>query len=155
MKPIPKFINVFTCIFRIFFLHVYPIFPAFLFWSVIPKERFCSSEDRSIEIYLCNKIYNWERWSLSLGQRPLLLSPNEVCEGYVFTGVCLSTGRGGGGRAWQGGMHGTHPPGRYHEIRSMSGRYVSYWNTFLFDKIFARNCMKMKEIGPRGGGAHP
>ena len=28
---------------------------------------------------------------------------NEVCEGYVFTGVCLSTG---GGHAWQGvGMH--------------------------------------------------
>ena len=62
--------------------------------------------------------------------RDLLLSPaNEVCEGYVFTGVCLSTGggehawqwgcvwqgRGGwgacmdawqGGCAWQGGMHG-------------------------------------------------
>ena len=35
----------------------------------------------------------------------LLLPPaNEVCEGYVFTGVCLSTG---GGRAWwQGGMRG-------------------------------------------------
>ena len=43
---------------------------------------------------------------------------NEVCEGYVFTGVCLSTGGGGmhgggGGHAWrgacvvgEGGMHG-------------------------------------------------
>ena len=44
---------------------------------------------------------------------------NEVCEGYDFTGVCLSTGRGrawqgacmvggyvAGGCAWQGGMHG-------------------------------------------------
>ena len=42
---------------------------------------------------------------------------NEVCEGYVFTGVCLSTGGGdvcgragactaGGGCAWQGGVHG-------------------------------------------------
>ena len=34
----------------------------------------------------------------------LLLPPaNEVCEGYVFTGVCLSTG--GGGRAWWQGGH--------------------------------------------------
>ena len=35
----------------------------------------------------------------------LLLPPaNEVCEGYVFTGVCLSTG--GGGLAWLvGGVH--------------------------------------------------
>ena len=32
----------------------------------------------------------------------LLLPPaNEVCEGYVFTGVCLSTGC-----VWQGGVHG-------------------------------------------------
>ena len=31
----------------------------------------------------------------------------------------------------------------------MSGRYASYWNAFLFDKIFAENCMKMKGIGPR------
>ena len=59
----------------------------------------------------------------------LLLPTNEVCEGYVITGVCLSTwggmhGRGhawwgvcgggtcmvggmhGRGYAWQGGMHG-------------------------------------------------
>ena len=34
---------------------------------------------------------------------PLSLPPaNEVCEGYVFTRVCLSTG----GCVWQGGMHG-------------------------------------------------
>ena len=50
-----------------------------------------------------------------------------------------------GGHAWQGGhawsgvmcdrgvMHGrggVH--GRYYEIRSMSGRYATYWNAFLF-----------------------
>ena len=31
---------------------------------------------------------------------PYLPPVNEVCEGNVFTGVCLSTG--GGGHAWQG-----------------------------------------------------
>ena len=42
----------------------------------------------------------------------ILLPPaNEVCEGYVFTGICLSTGGGGvrgrveGGSALQGGWH--------------------------------------------------
>ena len=37
----------------------------------------------------------------------LLLPPaNEVCEGYVFTGVCLSTGCVCVGGVWQGGVHG-------------------------------------------------
>ena len=32
---------------------------------------------------------------------------NKVCEGYVFTGVCLSMGgMHGGGHVWPGGMHG-------------------------------------------------
>ena len=45
-----------------------------------------------------------------VGARFYLLPANEVCEGYVFTGVCLSTG----GHAWlpgracvvKGDMHG-------------------------------------------------
>ena len=110
---------------------------------------------------------------------------NEVCEGYVFTGVCLSTG-GEGGHAWllqwghvwllrghvwllQGGMCGCSGGvpgcsqegghawllwgghawllggcgcsqggvcGFFDEIRSMSGRYASYWNAFLFMLCF-------------------
>ena len=110
-------------------------------------------------------------------EKPLLPPANEVCEGYVFTGVCLST-QGGhawllgghawllrgacmvarGGHAWLGGMHGffqgvrgfswgglcgflggaacvVFPGGAcigYDEIRSMNGRYASYWNAFLF-----------------------
>ena len=56
-------------------------------------------------------------------------------------GVC---GRGGhawqGGYVWQGGMYGRGtcvaqtppPPARYYEIWSMSGRYASYWNPYLF-----------------------
>ena len=46
-------------------------------------------------------------------------------------GVCMT---GGGGHAWQGGVHCMHAP--YYEIRSMSGQYASYWNAFLFGNIF-------------------
>ena len=86
----------------------------------------------------------------------LLPTVDEVCEGYVFTGVCLSVHGGAcvagggvcmaGGHAWRG-MHGggacvvmvgecvchsPPPPGRYYGIPSMSRRYASYWNAFLF-----------------------
>ena len=40
-----------------------------------------------------------------------------------------------GGHAWfysGGGMHGFFSFFGYNEIRSMSGRYASYWNAFLF-----------------------
>ena len=55
-------------------------------------------------------------------------------------------GRGGvhgKGAYVAGGMHGTHvpPPGRYYEIRSMSGRYASYWNAFL---LF--NCSDVQDV---------
>ena len=51
--------------------------------------------------------------------------------GHVWWDVCMA-GEGvmhgrGRGHAWQGGVHG-----RYYKIRSMSGRYASYWNAFLF-----------------------
>ena len=115
---------------------------------------------------------------------------NEVCEGYVFTGVCLSTRGGHVWLLWRGGcvlaaggagMRGCSGGGcmvalgwgacvvfsgggacvvfsggvcvvfsgggvrgfvqwvvcvGYDEIRSMSGRYASYWNAFLFRKTF-------------------
>ena len=75
---------------------------------------------------------------------------------YVARGACMAGGMHGGGHAWQGGMHGRGHTwqggmhgkggvhgrvvcvvgggmrGRYYEIRSMSGRYASYWNAFLF-----------------------
>ena len=65
-------------------------------------------------------------------------------------GVCVACGRGEGacvvggfvwwghawqgGRVWQGGMRGGGRAchSRYYGIRSMSGRYASYWNAFLF-----------------------
>ena len=49
--------------------------------------------------------------------------------GGACVAVCVA-----GGHAWQGGVRGTHTPtlAIYHEIRSMGGRYASYWNAFLF-----------------------
>ena len=61
----------------------------------------------------------------------LFLPPaNEVCEGYVFAGVCLSTE--GWGRAWHVAGEGACLAGG---IRSMSGRYASYWNAFLLPML--------------------
>ena len=53
-----------------------------------------------------------------------------VAGGHAWRGACMSRGR-----VWPQGVHACHtrPPGpdttRYG--RSMSGRYASYWNTFL------------------------
>ena len=41
-------------------------------------------------------------------------------------------------------------PRGYYEMRTLSERYVSNWNAFLFDKTFPKICMKMKEIELRG-----
>ena len=119
-----------------------------------------------VQVSLCNEGRQTAcvRGRGALTSYQMYLPPaNEVCEGYVFTGVCLSTGwrhacRGGHvwqgvcvwwggmhgrGCAWHGSMHGTGggmhgrvcgmppPPSRYYEIRSMIGRYASYWNAFL------------------------
>ena len=45
----------------------------------------------------------------------------------VAPGVCMVAP--GGGRAWL--LPGGGVRGFFHEIRSMSGRYASYWNAFL------------------------
>ena len=67
-------------------------------------------------------------------------------QGYNFTPVCHSVHGGGGVRGCSGGVRGCSggacmvAPGggggmcgirRDTEIRSMSGRYTSYWNAFL------------------------
>ena len=54
---------------------------------------------------------------------------------------------GGGGACMAGGMVDMHPPGRYYGygIRSISGRYASYWNAFLFRFIWS-NQLKIKDL---------
>ena len=61
----------------------------------------------------------------------------------------MAGGVHGGGHAWQGVagvcmagegcMHGGGGGvcGRYYEIRSMSGRYASYWNAFLLKVLLS------------------
>ena len=66
-----------------------------------------------------------------------------VCGG----GVCVAGGCVVGACMAEGGMCGgggmrdtyTYPPGRYYGygIRSMSGRYASYWNAFLYEDWYA------------------
>ena len=84
--------------------------------------------------------------------RTAFLPPtNEVCEGYVFTGVCLSTG---GGSTWAGTPGQVHPlagtpPGRYTPQAGTSpgqvhppGRYTP-----------RPQCML--GYGQQAGGTHP
>ena len=60
---------------------------------------------------------------VALGGHAWLLRGGHV---WLLGGACVVAPRGG---AWffRGGMRGF-----FHEIRSMSGRYASYWNAFLF-----------------------
>ena len=57
--------------------------------------------------------------------------------GHAWRGACVAGGAMcDRGLAWRGAcvagsMHAMHCPSRYYEIRSMSGRYASYWNAFL------------------------
>ena len=72
---------------------------------------------------------------ISLSVSGPMFSPRGV---YLLGGVCLL-----GGVFWRIPVvtsSGSH----------CSGRYTFYWNAFLFGKTFAKNCLKMKEIGPRG-----
>ena len=58
-------------------------------------------------------------------------------EGHAWQGVCAAGWACmAGGHAWQGTCMACTPPARYYEIRSMSGRYASYWNAFLLSRKF-------------------
>ena len=55
--------------------------------------------------------------------------------GHVWQGACMAGGMCGRGHAWH--THTPHQILRDTVIRSMSGRYASYWNAFLFSPIFS------------------
>ena len=65
-----------------------------------------------------NTAHNWLPHPVDL--QDLLTPANEVCEGYVFTNVCLSTG------VFVCPLHaGIHPPGQVHPLgRYTPGRYT-------------------------------
>ena len=80
-----------------------------------------------------------------------------VVGGHAWWGACVVGGHGGG-HAWGGGVRGggghvCH--GRYHGIRSMSGRYASYWNAFLFLVVFRITSLSLdqaKKTHPKPAG---
>ena len=84
----------------------------------------------------------------------LLLPANEVCQGYVFTGVCLSVPPQADTPAQC--MLGYSPPAKcmlgytpcavHAGIWSTSGRYVFHWNAFLFTHTFIWNKDQMCKI---------
>ena len=83
----------------------------------------------------------------------VVLKSNWHCGKVIFSHASVSHSVHGGRRVWRGGacmvggMRGRGvcvaciPPARYYEIRSMSGRYASYWNAFLllFKKTILHN----------------
>ena len=75
------------------------------------------------------KVRKWLSFLRKIHKKQWLLPPaTKLGQGNIFRSVCQEfCPQAGGGCAWQGGMRG-----RYYEIRSMSGRYASYWNAFLF-----------------------
>ena len=86
-----------------------------------------------------------------IGSKAYYYRPQRSCGKVMFSqaSVILFT-RGGVYPSMHWGRHPTWedtPPPDSH----CSVRYASYWNAFLFDTIFAKNCMKMKEIGWGGG----
>ena len=72
---------------------------------------------------------------------PCSLPPaNKVCEGYVFTGVCLFTGGGCLPHCMLGPEADTPPPwadiSPPHAVHAgRCGRYASYWNAYLLTNI--------------------
>ena len=108
---------------------------------------------------VCMVLFGGHAWFYSGGMRGFI----QGVRGFI-QGVCgfIQGGMHGfsGGHAWffwgcmvfPGGVHGFFSFFGYNEIRSMSGRYASYWNAFLFHNISVlmppkyRFHMKMKTV---------
>ena len=103
------------------------------------------SSGKSFQL-LWRSTYGYNYFTGTKQDHSLLPPANEVCEGYVFTGVCLSTGGCLPRCLWADTPRQT-PPGHppllpsacwdtppctvHAGIRSTSGRYASHWNAFL------------------------
>ena len=103
--------------------------PSVFIFSVTRKKRRNLSKRKDVEAHLTAAVgrtplqrmipgpgIDTERSKFHISDSILLPPANEVCEGYVFTGVCLSTGWGGGVcpiACWDTppGTRGRHPPG--------------------------------------------
>ena len=85
------------------------------------------------QVSYCAQLNFW-RSKLRIILRSLLPPASEVCEGNVFTGVCLSTGGGSlsrGGLYPGGSLDRDETPGQRPQRTLTSGRYASYWNVCL------------------------
>ena len=116
---------------------------------------------------VANPEFSWKGCANS--QIPIFTGRNEVVAKVMFLQVCVCP-QGGrvsasvhGGMPYPPGMENhpppdgeppqdrdTPPPEADSSIWSMSGRYTSYWNAFLWFIYCAENCMKMKEFGLGG-----
>ena len=104
--------------------------PSVFIFSVTRKKRRNLSKRKDVEAHLTAAVgrtplqrmipgpgIDTERSKFHISDSILLPPANEVCEGYVFTGVCLSTGWGEGGvcpiACWDTppGTRRRHPPG--------------------------------------------
>ena len=111
-------------------------------YRLVPKEatrRGPELKKLEIDLKECNKpsklpqgLQDLMSNLVGIGHTMIFPPANEVYEGYVFTGVCLSTGGSASrGRGFCIRGADTPTPIGYYLIRSTSGRYASYWNAFL------------------------
>ena len=91
----------------------------------------------------CSRKGGCRAWLLQGGHAWLLWGACMVARG----GMCGCSG-GWGRCAWllrgdvRGCLGGVHGIRRDTQIRSMSGRYASYWNAFLFNVLFTKTSGK-------------
>ena len=107
----------------------FPILNSDFVFTKKSNDEFCFSAWKRVIFQQKRTILNLLMRINCSGPSYFLPPTNEVCEGYVFTGVCLSTGGSlsGGRVSVQGGLCQGDPPGTV-----TCGRYASYWSAFLF-----------------------
>ena len=98
-----------------------------------------------LHVSVCPRGRRGHAWQGGVCSRGGRVWRGDMCEaGDVHgTGVCMA-----GACVAEGGMFRRAPPRRYYEIRSMSGRYASYWNAFLFTFTFrTRRVRRESDLG--------